>query len=81
MGNLVDRMVRAAKLDVQLYEEVEKDQTAMPQAMAVVAISSLAGGVGSLDVAGSYPSLLARHRAGLGRSIRRPSGDACGGDG
>jgi len=52
MGNLVDRMVRAAKLDVSLYEEVEKDQTAMPQAMAVVAIASVAAGVGSLGVAG-----------------------------
>jgi hypothetical protein len=45
-------MVRAAKLDVSLYEEVEKDQTAMPQAMAVVVIASVAGGVGSLGVAG-----------------------------
>lgn len=52
MGNLVDRMVRAAKLDVSFYEEVEKDQTAMPQAMAVVAIASVAAGVGSLGVAG-----------------------------
>jgi len=52
MGNLVDRMVRAAKLDVSLYEEVEKDQTAMPQAMSVVAIASVAAGVGSLGVAG-----------------------------
>ena len=52
MGNLVDRMLRAAKLDVSLYEEVEKDQTAMPQAMAVVAIASVAAGVGSLGIAG-----------------------------
>jgi hypothetical protein len=52
MGNLVDRMLRAAKLDVSLYEEVEKDQTAMPQAMTVVVIASVAGGVGSLGVAG-----------------------------
>jgi len=52
MAILVDRMLRAAKLDVTLYEEVEKDQTAMPQAMAVVAIASVAGGVGSLGVAG-----------------------------
>jgi hypothetical protein len=45
-------MVRAAKLDVTLYEEVEKDQTAMPQAMVVVVIASVAGGVGSLGVGG-----------------------------
>lgn len=52
MGNLVDRMVRAAKLDVQLYEEVEKDPSSMSQAMLVVVISSLAGGVGSLGALG-----------------------------
>jgi hypothetical protein len=52
MAELVDRMLRAAKLDESLYEEVEKDQTAMPQAMAVVVIASVAGGVGSLGAAG-----------------------------
>jgi hypothetical protein len=58
MGNLIDRMVRAAKLDVQLYEEVEKDPSSMSQAMAVVVISSLAGGVGSLGVLGLEGLLL-----------------------
>ena len=29
MASLQDRMIRAAKLDVQLYEEVEADQGAM----------------------------------------------------
>ncbi len=52
MDTLINRMIRAAKLDVQLYEEVEKDQTAMSQAMAVVVISSLAGGIGSLGAMG-----------------------------
>jgi hypothetical protein len=42
-----DRIVRAAKLDVQLYEEVEADTGAMRQAMAVVVLSSMAAGVGS----------------------------------
>jgi hypothetical protein len=45
-------MIRAAKLDVHLYEEVEADQTAMPQAVATVAISSLAAGIGSLGALG-----------------------------
>ncbi len=58
MENLFDRMMRAAKLDVQLYEEVEKDQTAMTQAMTVVLISSLAGGVGSLGVMGFWGLLV-----------------------
>ena len=52
MADLVNRMLRAAKLDVSLYEEVEKDQGAMSQAMVVVVIASVAGGVGSLGVAG-----------------------------
>ena len=52
MENLFDRMMRAAKLDVQLYEEVEKDETAMKQAMTVVLLSSLAGGIGSLGAVG-----------------------------
>lgn len=44
---LIDRMVRAAKLDVNLYEEVEGDTTANWQAFAVVALVSLATGIGT----------------------------------
>lgn len=58
MGNLFDRMMRAAKLDVQLYEEVEKDETAMTQAMTVVLLSSLAGGIGGLGAGGLWGLLL-----------------------
>lgn len=54
MENLFNRMMRAAKLDVQLYEEVEKDETAMPQAMTVVLLSSLAGGIGGLGTGGLW---------------------------
>lgn len=46
MTNLKDRMLRAAKLDVDLYEEVEADKSAMPQAMGVVVLSSVAAGIG-----------------------------------
>jgi hypothetical protein len=52
MASLFDRMVRAAKLDVTLYEEVEKDPTAISEAMMAVLLSSLAGGVGSLGALG-----------------------------
>lgn len=45
-------MIRAAKLDVNLYEEVEADKTAFGQAMAVVALSSLAAGLGNIQRAG-----------------------------
>ncbi len=47
MASLQDRMLRAAKLDVQLYEEVEADRGAMGQAMTVVVLSAVAAGVGS----------------------------------
>lgn len=44
--SITNRMVRAAKLDVDLYEEVEADTTANWQAFAVVIIVSLAAGIG-----------------------------------
>ncbi|MHC4066792.1 MAG: hypothetical protein ACYSUI_20135 [Planctomycetota bacterium] len=47
MASMVDRMVRAAKLDPQLYEEVEADKAALGQAMGVVVLAGIAGGVGS----------------------------------
>lgn len=47
MASFADRMIRAAKLDVNLYEEVEADKSAMGQAMGVVVLSSVAAGVGS----------------------------------
>jgi hypothetical protein len=46
MNDLVNRMIRAAKLESGLYEEVEADAQAMGQAMAVVVLSSLAAGIG-----------------------------------
>jgi len=47
MSNLKDRIIRAAKLDVHLYEEVEADSSAMRQAMSVVVLSSVAAGIGT----------------------------------
>lgn len=52
MASLVDRMVRASKLDVNLYEEVEADQGSMGQAISVVIISSIASGIGAMGVIG-----------------------------
>jgi len=48
MASFVERVVGAARLDARIYEEVEADTTAMGQAMAVVAASALAAGVGSI---------------------------------
>lgn len=52
MTNFQDRMLRAAKLDVHLYEEVEADSGALRQAMGVVVLSSMAAGIGSIGTHG-----------------------------
>ncbi len=52
MASFTDRMIRAAKLDVNLYEEVEADKTAMGQAMGVVIFSSVAAGIGAIGTTG-----------------------------
>ena len=54
MTRLKDRMIRAAKLDIDLYEEVEADQGALGQAMVVVVLSSAAAALlVSTDLASS----------------------------
>ena len=52
MNIFMDRIVRAAKLDANLYEEVEADTSALGQAMAVVVISSVAAGLGMISQVG-----------------------------
>ena len=49
----VNRIIRACKLDVSLYEEVEADKSATLQAALVVVLSSLAAGVGALSLGAS----------------------------
>ena len=49
---MLDRMIRAARLDASLYEEVEADPSSMGQAMAVVVLASLAGGIGTAGIEG-----------------------------
>ncbi|UCF57220.1 MAG: YIP1 family protein [Deltaproteobacteria bacterium] len=61
MSSLKDRMIRAAKLDATLYEEVEADTEAMGQAVGVVVLSSVAAGIGTITrggFAGVIPSIL-----------------------
>ncbi len=45
-ASFTDRMIGASKLDVNTYEEVEADTTALGQAMGVVMLSSVATGIG-----------------------------------
>jgi hypothetical protein len=52
MSLFTDRMIRAAKLDVALYEEVEADTGTMGQAMGVVILSSVAAGIGTISATG-----------------------------
>jgi hypothetical protein len=52
MASFKDRIIRAAKLDVTLYEEVEADKGAMRQAMGVVVLSSVAAGIGTITRGG-----------------------------
>ena len=46
----INRILRAIKIDIDLYEEVEKDKSATIQAGIVVVLSSLAAGVGALQL-------------------------------
>ncbi len=48
-SSIVDRMIRAARLESQVYEEVEHDQSATGQAMLVVAIGAVAASIGALS--------------------------------
>jgi hypothetical protein len=47
MNLFVQRMLRAAKLEVGLYEEVERDRHTIWQAVGVVVLASVAFGVGT----------------------------------
>ncbi len=52
-GSLINRIFRAVKLDIHLYEEVEADKSAMRQAMLVVILSGIAAGIGSISKGGA----------------------------
>ena len=65
MNEFVNRMIRAARLDAQLYEEVEADPSTIGQAAGVVLLANVAAGVGSVTssdlsgfVVGSVGALL-----------------------
>ena len=52
-NNFFNRIFRAIKIDVELYEEVERDKSATIQAGLVVVLSSMAAGVGALQLGAS----------------------------
>ena len=53
-ASLMERAIGAARLDAATYEEIEADQNALGQAMAVVAIASVANGLGSASAQGGH---------------------------
>lgn len=58
---LFDRMIRAAQLDVSLYEEVEADEGATTQALFVVLLASFCSGIGtaiSSAITGNGPTAI-----------------------
>ena len=48
-SNLIDRMIRAARLDPHAYEEVEADEDATAQAALIVVLAAVAAGIGTLE--------------------------------
>ncbi|MEJ2048337.1 MAG: YIP1 family protein [Calditrichota bacterium] len=65
MEVFVKRILRAIRLDSQLYEEVEADTGALPQAIIVVLLASLASGIASISrgvgaslLGGAFSSLI-----------------------
>ncbi len=68
-SSMVNRMVRAARLEVPLYEEVEADLTATNQALLVVVLvaiaSGLGAGIGASITGGSAGALVGRLISGL----------------
>ncbi len=61
-SSFLNRMIRASKLEVLLYEEVEADITATQQALQVVVLVAVASGIGQ---AGSGRNVIAQILFGL----------------
>ena len=61
MASFAERMTGAMKADVRTFEEIEADQTALPQAVAVIVIAgiaSLIGNVFRMGIIGGFMMLL-----------------------
>ncbi|MDP8266048.1 MAG: hypothetical protein P9M07_03785 [Candidatus Aceula meridiana] len=52
LPKFLERMLRAAKFDKTLYEEVEADKSLLQESMLVVLLASLAAGIGNIAIAG-----------------------------
>ena len=68
-GALFPRMLRAAKVESQLYEEVEADSGATGQALSVVVMASLSAGIGH-GISSVRPERNGGHRRHIGRRVQ-----------
>ncbi|MBI5446406.1 MAG: YIP1 family protein [Deltaproteobacteria bacterium] len=59
MNTFQDRLTRAARLDKNVYEEVERDRDAFGQALGVVLLASVAAGIGGLGRGAGFQGLVA----------------------
>ncbi len=66
MAKFIGRIIRASKLDVNLYEEVEADSGALGQSMGVVILSGIAAGLGSIAQGGFGAMLMGTIAAIIG---------------
>jgi len=56
---LISRILRALTLDIEVYEEVEHDKSAIWQAALIVVASSLAAGLGAYRIGGPWGLVVA----------------------
>lgn len=66
MNNFLNRIFRALKLDIGLYEEVEADAGSINQATLIVILSSIAAGLGSISKGGLLGTLMGTINALVG---------------
>ena len=64
-ASLPDRMLRAARLNVPLYEEVEADTTATTQALTVVVLVALATGISNAITGASSGNIVGALLSGI----------------
>lgn len=58
MSEIANRMLRAARLEPAVYEEVEHDPTTTVQAAIVVVLASIAGGIGAAQWQGDVFAMM-----------------------
>jgi hypothetical protein len=55
---LLDRLIRAASFNKELYEEIEADKSALTQAILIVVVVSISKGIAALTISGDFLGLI-----------------------